>query len=44
MGFFDYLWIVKLAIEILKLLAQMSPEDRVALHRLKEEIGDVFQT
>ena len=42
MSFFDYIWIIKLAIEILKLLAAMSPDDRIAIHNLKEEIGDVF--
>jgi len=44
MSFFDYIWIIKLAIEILKILANLSPEDRQALHVLKEEIGDVFAT
>jgi len=43
MSFFDYIWIIKLAIEILKLLANMDPEDRVAIHNLKEEIGEVFK-
>ena len=43
MSFFDYLWIIKLAIEILKLLAAMDPEDRIAIHSLKEELGDIFK-
>lgn len=41
MNFFDYIWIIKLAIEILKILAQLKPEDRAALHKLKDEIGDI---
>lgn len=41
MGYFDYLWILKLIIEILKLIASMSPEDRGRLHDLREEIGDI---
>lgn len=41
MSFFDYIWIIKLAIEILKILAGLSPEERVALHKLKDEIGDI---
>lgn len=44
MSFFDYLWIIKLAIEILKLIAGMSPEERVAIHNLKDEIGDLKST
>lgn len=44
MSFFDYIWIIKLAIEILKLLAAMTPEERVALHDLKSEIGDIRST
>ena len=42
MSFFDYIWIIKLVIEILKLLADMNPEDRVAIHNLKDEIGEIF--
>lgn len=42
MSFFDYIWIIKLAIEILKLLSQLQPEDRQALHTLREELGEIF--
>ncbi len=42
MSFFDYIWIIKLAIEILKILAQLKPEDRQAMADLHKEIGDVF--
>ena len=41
MSFFDYIWIIKLAIEILKILAQLKPEERAALHTLKDELGDI---
>lgn len=44
MSFFDYIWIIKLAIEILKILAALKPEERQALHVLKEEIGDIFDS
>ena len=44
MAFWDYLWIIKLTIEILKLIAGMTPEERVAIHKLKDEIGDIKST
>lgn len=41
MSFFDYIWIIKLAIEILKILANLTPDERIALHNLKDELGDI---
>jgi len=40
MNFFDYIWIVKLIIEILKLISNLKPEERVAIHDLHNEVGD----
>lgn len=41
MAFVDYLWLIKLLIEILKLLAGMSAEDRVAIHNLHTEFDSI---
>ncbi len=40
MNFFDYIWIIKLVIEILKLIAALSPDERISIHDLHSEIGD----
>ena len=44
MAFFDYLWIIKLVIEILKLISNLEPEERVAIHNMREEIGEIFDS
>ncbi len=42
MNFFDYIWIIKLVIEILKLISALEPEERIAIHDLRDEIGDII--
>ena len=37
MALFDYLWLIKLIIEILKLISQMAPEERSAIAQLRKE-------
>jgi len=37
----DYLWLIRLLIEILKLLANLSQEDRTAIHNLHDEFEAV---
>lgn len=37
MSLIDYMWLLKLIIEILKLIAQMSPEERGAIAQLRKD-------
>ena len=35
MALLDYIWLVRLIMEILKLIAEMAPEERVAMANLR---------
>lgn len=35
MAFADYIWLIRLIIEILKLIAEMTDDERVAMARLR---------
>ncbi len=37
MALLDYLWLLKLIIEILKLIAAMSPDERAAIAQLRKD-------
>lgn len=38
MAFLDYIWLIRLIIEILKLIADMAPEERIAMANLRSEM------
>jgi len=38
MALLDYLWLIKFLIELLKLLANLSTEERQAIHNLHAEL------
>lgn len=42
MAFLDYLWIIRLIIEVLKLIADMTPDEKTKIAQLRSDIGDVF--
>lgn len=37
MALLDYMWLLKLIIEILKLISQMAPEERAAISKLRQD-------
>ena len=37
MALLDYMWLLKLIIEILKLISQMAPEERAAMAQLRQD-------
>ena len=38
MALLDYVWLIRLIMEILKLIADMAPEERVAMAKLRQEM------
>jgi len=38
MALLDYIWLVRLVMEILKLIADMTTEERQAIAKLREEL------
>ena len=38
MALMDYIWLVRLIMEILKLIADMAPEERQAMAKLRQEM------
>lgn len=41
MALADYLWLIKLIIEILRTIAGMSKEDRISMAKLRQESEDL---
>ncbi len=41
MALADYFWLIRLIIEILKLIADMAPEERLAMAKLHEEMEGI---
>lgn len=41
MGFFDYIWIVRLIIEILKIIAAMDEPERLKIANLRSIMPDI---
>jgi len=41
MALTDYLWLIRFLIELLKLLANLSQEDRTAIHNLHNEFESI---
>jgi len=39
MALMDYIWLIRLIMEILKLIADMAPEERQAMAHLREEMN-----
>lgn len=37
MAFLDYIWLIRLIIEILKAIAALAPEDRLAIATLRQD-------
>ena len=42
MALLDYIWLIKLIMEILKLIAQMAPEERSAMAQLRKDTEAEF--
>jgi len=38
MALMDWLWLVRLIMEILKLIAEMAPEERAAIATLRQDV------
>lgn len=44
MALLDYIWLIRLIMEILKLIADMAPEERLAMSKLRAEMESTKTT